>query len=205
MASASKRFLILSKHSDWEAQSTVTAYIDRAITVKLKDHGIAQRFRKLSATRIRHQVETSIRDNAATKLVKVVAAHQLKSGDIQIFTTSTAEAAKLKENRGWIRGLGEHAEVIVPTYGVIVHGISTNSINVKDQKATIQQILADNYTVIPKAEISFVGWLTKEAPLKRASSIVVEFTDLEMANAIIYAESIIFIIYHLCYLQKLRR
>ena len=78
----------------------------------------------------------------------------------------------------------------MPTYGVIVHGISTNSINIKDQKATIQQILADNYTVIPKAEISYIGWLTKESPLKRASSVVVEFTDPEMANAIIYAEMV---------------
>jgi hypothetical protein len=97
-------------------------------------------------------------------LVKVVAAHQLKSGDIQVFTSSTAEATKLKENNGWISGLGEHAELIVPTYGVIVHGTSTNSINIKDQKATIQQILADNHTVIPKAEISFIGWLTRESP-----------------------------------------
>ncbi|KMU79493.1 hypothetical protein CISG_01911 [Coccidioides immitis RMSCC 3703] len=116
-----------------------------------------------------------------------VAAHQLKSGDIQVFTSSTAGAAKLKENRQWVSSLGEHAEVIVPTYGVIAHGISTSTINVKDQKATIQQILADNYTVIPKADISFVGWLTRESPNKRASSIVVEFTDPEMANAIIYA------------------
>ena len=169
-----------------KAEPTVTAYKDRAVTVKLKDHGIAQRFRTFSAAKVRQQVETSIREHAATKSVKVVAAHQLKSGDIQIFTSSTAEATKLKEKTGWIRGLGEHAELIVPTYGVIVHGISTNSINLKDQKATIQQLLADNYTVIPKAEISFVGWLTKESPLKRASSIVVEFKDPEMANAIIY-------------------
>lgn len=75
----------------------------------------------------------------------------------------------------------------MPSYGVIVYGISTNSIDIKDQKATVQQINADNYTVIPKAEISFVGWLTKEFPLKRASLIVVEFMDPEMANAIIYA------------------
>jgi hypothetical protein len=116
-----------------------------------------------------------------------VAAHQLKSGDIQIFASTTAEAAQLKENKGWLPGLGEHAELIVPTYGVIVHGVSTRSINIKDQKATIQQMLADNYTVIPHAGISYVGWLTREATLKRASSIVVEFTDPEMANAIIYA------------------
>lgn len=85
-----------------KTQSTITAYKDRAVTVKFKDHGIAQRLRKLSATRIRHQVQTSIRDNTATKLVKVVTTHQLKSGDIQIFNRSTAEATKLKENRGWV-------------------------------------------------------------------------------------------------------
>lgn len=170
-----------------KAQSTVTAYKDRAVIVKLKDHGIAQRLRTLSAAELRQQIEASIRNSEATKGVKIVAAHQLKSGDIQIYTASTAEAEKLREHRGWIRGLGEHAELIVPTYGVIVHGISTNSINIKDQTATIQQMLADNHTVIPKAEISFVGWLTKESPLKRASSIVVEFTNPEMANAIIYA------------------
>ena len=111
----------------------------------------------------------------------------MKSGDIQIFTSTIAEAIQLKDSTGWLRGLGEHAELIIPTYGVIVHGISTSSINIKDQEATIQQILADNYTVVPNAKVSYIGWLTKEATLKRASSIVVEFTDPEAANAIIYA------------------
>jgi hypothetical protein len=170
-----------------KTQSTVTAYKDRAVAVKLKDHGIAQRYRNQPPSWTRQQVETAIRDNVQTKAIKVVAAHQLKSGDIQIFTSSTAEATRLKEDKGWLRGLGENAEVIVPTYGVIVHGIHTSSINIKDQKATIQQMLADNYTVIPHAKISYIGWLTKEATSKRASSIVVEFTEPEMANAIIYA------------------
>ena len=157
------------------------------VRVKLKDHGIIQRYRTHPVTWTKQRVETSIRDNAATKTVKVVAAHQLKSGDIQIFTSTTAEAIRIKENQGWVKGLGENAELIVPTYGVIVHDISTNSINIKDQRAVTQQVLADNHTVIPNAEISYIGWLTKEAPLKRASSIVVEFTDPESANAIIYA------------------
>lgn len=170
-----------------KAPPAVTAYKDRVVTVKLKDHGVAQRFRAHSAAWIRQQVQISIRDNTATKVIKVVAAHQLKSGDIQIFASTTAEAAQLKQNPGWVKGLGVHAELVVPTYGVIVHGIPTNSINIKDQDATIQRMLADNYTVIPHAKISYIGWLTKEATLKRASSIVVEFTDPEMANAIIYA------------------
>jgi len=118
--------------------------------------------------------------------VKIVAVYQLKSGDIQIFVVFIVETEKLKEYKGWIKGLGEYAELIVSIYGVIVHGISTNSINIKDQMVIIQWILADNYIVIPKAEISFVGWLTKESYLKCISLIVVEFTDLEMVNVIIY-------------------
>lgn len=163
------------------------AYKDRVVTVKLKDHGIAQRYRAQTAAWIRQQVETAIRDNTATKQVTVVAAHQLKSGDIQIFTSTTTEARQLTQSKGWLGGLGQHAELIVPTYGIIVHGILTSTINIKDQKAVIQQMLADNHTVIPNAQISYIGWLTKEATLKRASSIVVEFTDPEMANAVIYA------------------
>jgi hypothetical protein len=157
------------------------------VTVKLKDHGIVQRFRNYPFTWTKQQVQNSIRDNTPTKAIRLVAAHQLKSGDLQIFTSTSAEAQQLKQNTEWLKGLGDQAEVVVPTYGVIVHGVSTKSINIKDQKATIQQLLADNYTVIPNAKISYVGWLTREGPLKRASSIVVEFAAPEMANAVIYA------------------
>ena len=152
-----------------ETRSTVSAYKDRTVRVKLKDHGIIQRHRTHPVAWTKQQVETSIRENAATNTVEVVAAHQLKSGDVQIFTSTTAEAAQIKEKQGWVKGLGEHAELILPTYGVIVHDISTNSINMKDQRAVIQQMLADNHRVIPRAEVSYIGWLTKEAPLKRAS------------------------------------
>jgi hypothetical protein len=69
-------------------QSTVTAYKDRVVTIKLKNHGIAQRYRTHPASWLRHKVETSIHDNIATNSVKIVAAHQLKSGDIQIFTSN---------------------------------------------------------------------------------------------------------------------
>ena len=170
-----------------KSQTTVTPYKDRVVTVKLNDPGISQRYRTHSAAWARQQVEASIQNNANTKSVKVVAAHQLKSGDIKVFTSTTAEATQLKENKEWLKVLGAQAKLIVPTFGVVVHGIPTNSINIKDQYATIDQIIADNHTVIPNAKIAFVGWLTKEGNLKRASSIVVEFTDPVMANAVIYA------------------
>ncbi|KAJ5982318.1 hypothetical protein N7451_012418 [Penicillium sp. IBT 35674x] len=83
---------------------------------------------------------------------------------------TTAEAAQLKQNEGSIKGLEERAELVLPTHGVIVHGIPANSIDTKDQEATIQRILADNYTVSPNAETSYLGWLTKEATLKQQNN-----------------------------------
>ena len=176
-----------SSHASKAAASMVISYKDRSIVVKLKDHGIAQRYRTHPAAWIRQQVQTAIHSYTTTKSITVIAAHQLKSGDIGLITSTTIETAQLKEHQEWLKGLGQRAEVIVPTYGVIVHGVSTSSINTKDQSATIQQILADNHTVIPDAKIAYVGWLTREATHKRSSSIVIEFTDPEMANAIIYA------------------
>jgi hypothetical protein len=75
-------------------------------------------------------------------------------GNIQIYTNTTTEATKLKESKGWLGSHGAQAELMVPTYGVITHGFSTNSINTNNQKATIKHILADNHTVIPSVEIS---------------------------------------------------
>jgi hypothetical protein len=94
----------------------------------------------------KQQVQNSIRDNIPTKSIKVVAAHQLKSGDLLIFARRAQRSNNSTEHRIWLKGLGDQAEFVVPTYGVIVHSISTKSINIKDQKATIQQMLADNYT-----------------------------------------------------------
>ncbi|KAK7178611.1 hypothetical protein PSPO01_15332 [Paraphaeosphaeria sporulosa] len=70
--------------------NTVTAYSDRVFTVKIKDHGIAQRYRAQPHAWVKRQVETAIHNNAATRSVKIVAAHQLKSGDIQIFTSNNS-------------------------------------------------------------------------------------------------------------------
>jgi hypothetical protein len=170
-----------------KSPTIVTAYKDRVVTVRLKDRSMVQRYRNHPITWTKQQVQTAIQENNNTKSIKVVDAYQLKSGDIQIYASTTAEAGRLKANKGWLKGLGEKAELVLPAYGVIVHGVSTRSIDVEKRDAVIKQMLADNYTVIPHAEITYVGWLTKEATLKRALSIVVEFTDPEMANAIIYA------------------
>ena len=47
------------------------------------------------------------------------------------------------------------------------------------------QTLQDNRPFIPRAEIKHIGWLTRNAPTKTASTITIEFTRPEDANKII--------------------
>jgi hypothetical protein len=47
------------------------------------------------------------------------------------------------------------------------------------------QILQDNRPFIPRAEIRHIGWLTRDAAAKTASTITIEFTKPEDANKII--------------------
>jgi hypothetical protein len=133
------------------------------------------------------KINTILLETPNAKDIKIAAAHQLKSGDITIITNSLEHATILQTHTEWAKGLGPRAQVNRTTYGAIVNGIAVNTINMRDQQGTIQRILADNHSVIPDAEITYVGWLTKEATKKQSSSIVVEFTRPEPANNIIYA------------------
>jgi hypothetical protein len=49
----------------------------------------------------------------------------------------------------------------------------------------VDNILRDNQPFIPRAEIKYVGWLTRNATSKSASSVIIEFTKPEDANKII--------------------
>ena len=69
------------------------------VIVKLKDPGIIQRFRIHSSLWAKERVTAAIRSNEGTKFIKVVAAHQLKSGDIQAFTSTAAEVNLLQKEQ----------------------------------------------------------------------------------------------------------
>ena len=77
-----------------------------------------------------------------------MAANQLKSGDVTVVADSIEHAMTLQTHTEWAKGLGPGAQVIRTTYGEIVHGITVNTINMKDQQGTIQRILAENHSVI---------------------------------------------------------
>ncbi|KAJ6436165.1 restless-like transposase [Purpureocillium lavendulum] len=103
--------------------------------------------------------------NEHVNKIKVASSNQLKSGDLSIKTTTSADMEALRQfAEDWEQRIGNGATVRILTYGVLAH---------------------DNKPFIPNAEIKYVGWLTKSSSSKSASSVIVEFAKAEDANRII--------------------
>lgn len=154
------------------------------------DANSAAVLRKISPEDLRKRVNDALgsRINLLGKAPRVIAAKQLKSGDVVLHTATTAEADTLKSTEEeWVKVLGTTARVIKPTYGVIVHGIRTDkeSIDTDNQGRAIEEIESENAVLHEGAKVAYVGWLTKEGRRKAASSLVVEFTTKYHANRVI--------------------
>ena len=133
---------------------------------------------------VERAIEQSGNENIAS--IKIVSSNQLKSGDLSIKTANSKEVEALQQFADdWAHRIGAQAMVRIPTYGVIVHGIRTSTLDIDKLEENRAQILQDNKPFIPQAEIKHVGWLTRNAPTKAASSITIEFTKAEDANKII--------------------
>jgi hypothetical protein len=125
-------------------------------------------------------------DNENIINAKITSANQLKSGDLSIKTATHSEMQALRQFADdWAYRLGHGASIRNPTFGVLVHGIRTNSIDMEKCEQNKESMLQENRPFIPRADIKFVGWLTRKTPTKSASSIIVDFTQPEDANKII--------------------
>ena len=118
--------------------------------------------------------------------VKIMSSNQLKSGDLSPRIATTLETQALRQFADdWVCRVGNGANIRNPTYGVLVHGIRTSTMEMDKFEEIRENILQDNRPFILQAEIKYVGWLTRNAYSKSASSVIIEFTRPEDANKII--------------------
>jgi hypothetical protein len=124
--------------------------------------------------------------NEHIEKIKTASTNQLKSGDLSIKTATTSDMEILRQfAEDWEHRLGIGASVRIPTYGVLVHGIRTSSMDVGRFEDTRDNILQENRPFIPNAGIKYIGWLTRTVATKSASSVIIEFTKPQDANKII--------------------
>ncbi|PKX94821.1 uncharacterized protein P174DRAFT_502333 [Aspergillus novofumigatus IBT 16806] len=138
--------------------STTASVKDRETVVKLEANAAAV-LRQVSSEDLCKRVNDALgsRINLLGKAPKVIAAKQLKSGDVVLHTATTAEADTLKDTEEeWVKVLGTSARVVRPTYGVIVHGVRTSkeSIDTDNQQRAIEKIESENAVLHEGARVT---------------------------------------------------
>jgi hypothetical protein len=178
----------LSKPITLSTQTPSLIQAQREIIVKITNPNTIESLRAKNTRALQGHVARAIEQskNKHIENIRVVSANQLKSRDLSIKTTKYEDAEALKEfANDWTGRIGNGASIRVPTYGIIAHGIRTKSIGMARFEEVKPELLQGNKPFIPVADIKYIGWLSKSAPTKSASSIIVEFTRPEDANKII--------------------
>jgi hypothetical protein len=174
---------------------------EREIIVKLRNQDSASVLRQKTPEDIRKRINDVLQANDAENPIHIVAAKQLKSGDIAIHAANITDADKLREDSGhWPQILGSEARILKPTYGVLVHGVRTDKDNIDPSRQTesIETIQTENSTLHPGAKVAYVGWLTRSGEEKVGSSLVVEFTTKEHADRAIREGLVLNACHHDC-------
>ena len=118
---------------------TITTNKGREILVKLSNPESAALLRPQSSEEICRKINEVIQEKLSEgdRAPQVIAAKQLKSGDIMIHTASTADA-KIPKARAedWVETLGTRARVLQLTYGVIAYAVSTSREDIDPGKST---------------------------------------------------------------------
>ena len=160
----------------------------REVVVTIRDPTTVLSLRAMNPRNLNAHVERAIAQSGNENIsgIRVLSSNQLRSGDLSIKTATSNETEALKQFADdWVNRVGNRASIRITTYGVIAHSIRTSTMDMDKFEELREQVLLDNKPFIPQAEIRYVGWLTRNAPTKAASSIVIEFSKPEDANKII--------------------
>jgi hypothetical protein len=150
--------------------------VNREISVKLNNplSEAKTATKELLMERVNQMLASS--RNLEISRIKIVAVEQHPSGDLKLITHNAMDAQTLVQHREeWKKSLDADATVQVPTYGIIVHGVSTR-VEVSNITEVRERIQWSN-PELQNAVINYIGWLKRDVSEKRASSMVVEFDN----------------------------
>ncbi|TGO54105.1 hypothetical protein BELL_1540g00010 [Botrytis elliptica] len=184
----------ISKPITISTQTSSFLQAQREIIVEITDAGTIESLRTKPPRNLQNHVDRAIEQSKNSHIEKIrsASANQLKSGDLSIKTLNRSDAEALKRfAEDWIARLGKGTSIRLPTYGILVHGIRISSMDMEKFDEIKAELLHDNRAFVPNADIKYIGWLSRAALTKSASTIIVEFTNPEDANKIIDKESAI--------------
>lgn len=187
-AAAAASGMLASGTQSIQRVKAVALQAQRAIFVSIRNPLTISNLRAMNPRSLMSHVQRALEQSQNEHIahVKVMSSNQLKSGDLSLRTATTSETQVLRQFADdWVTRVGNGAYVRNPTYCVLAHGIRTSTMEMDKFEEIRDNILQDNRPFIQRAEIKYVGWLTRNAVSKSASSVIIDFTKPEDANKII--------------------
>lgn len=103
--------------------------------------------------------------NMDDKRKQVRTARRLGSGDISVIAANEEEATALREHSEWMKRLSNNARAVTKTYGLLLHGVRTDTVNTKDMALAIKQIQNENANTL-SLDIVYLGWFGMSEPVQ---------------------------------------
>ncbi|KAK9594538.1 hypothetical protein V6Z93_004349 [Aspergillus fumigatus] len=119
--------------------------------------------------------------------VQVAVAQVLRSGDLDVYTHSASDRARLSWNEeAWLRELpkGEHAYIINHQYAVLVHHVPITYLPSLSAVEALREKILLRYPALcgPTLHVGWCGHDAAARQCKQKSSLVVSFRDAHTAN-----------------------
>ena len=156
------------------------------MVVKLHDVDAAAENRRLPAERQRDFInKTLARSNITTlQSIRVRTAEVLPSNDVELVLSTAAEAEVLRKHEAaWIRFYGTKAEVVKPSYPVVLHFVNVNE--VKRTKDLPGKIYRENADLLEGNEIIYTKFSSTVPAGAAHASLIIDFSSPQIANTII--------------------
>lgn len=153
------------------------------IKVRLKDAAAVERMRTMSSMDMVKAVNQAMKKE---KQGAIVAARQLKSGDIMLQAASQDAKNGIQQATEWLKALGQEAEMVKPSFPILVHGVRISSVDTENCKKTIEAFRAENHSILQQSSINRISWTKKHHETgKTHSSLVIHLNNAETANTAI--------------------
>lgn len=114
---------------------------------------------------------------------RATAARQIRNGNIIVATASAKDKKALMEKKGWLRALDQEAQIAIPTYLVLIHGVRYKAIDTKSPGIHIEKLIIDNEAVLQGTKIKRITWAKPKIPeSQNYASLVASFECPAAAN-----------------------
>jgi hypothetical protein len=173
------------------AATSIDSPKHKEIVIRYKGNkGVPETLRKLRPAELVKALNDGLTRTELPQVqtVRITAARINARGSIVAHTETAAQAEILRYNReAWQQEVDPNAEVMVPMYPVVMHGVPLKSVDMGDKAAFFTQLRFENRQTLGDHRVTDCRWYRKYKEEQRDGSLIVDCETPEGANALIKA------------------